>query len=145
MRRSLPVLTSFLLSLTACAADGAPIAGELVVLEAGAASPIAVGTACHFHLRPAWRSGVNCQLLVTCPEPDADLFGGRRIGGYAVCETSAHAFVRAEDESALDGDPAILLDLPAASLSWRGAREGEMATLRVVSTEEAAWPEDADE
>lgn len=134
-------LACLLLSLAGCAADGASIAGELVVLEAGAASPVTVGTACHFHLQPAWRSGVNCQLLVTCPEPDADLFGGRRIGGYAVCETSAHAFTRAEDESALDGDPAILLDLPAASLSWRGSREGETATLRVVSTQEAAWPE----
>jgi len=112
-----------------------------VVTEAGLAAPVPVGTACHFRLRPAWRSGVNCQLLVTCPVPDEDLFGGRRVGGYAVCETLDQAFVRAEDDNALDGDLAISLDLSSASLTWRGAREGETASLRILSMHEAEWPE----
>ena len=137
-----PLFTSLLLSFTAaCAADGASIEGDLVVTEAGPAAPVPVGTACHFRLRPAWRSGVNCQLLVNCPVPDEDLFGGRRVGGYAVCETLDQAFVRAEDDNALDGDPAISLDLPSASLTWRGAREGETASLRILSMHEAEWPE----
>ena len=142
-----PIVTAFaslLALLSACEADGAPLEGELIVTEVGLASPVAIGTECHFRIRPAWRSGVNCQLLVTCPGPDHDLFGGRRIGGYAVCETEAHAFLRATDESALDGDPAIALDLPGESLTWRGAREGEAASLRVVSMHEAEWPVEAE-
>lgn len=142
MKRPLvPAFTSLLMALTsACAADGASLEGELLVTEAGIASPVPVGTACHFRLRPAWRSGVNCQLLVTCPVPDEDLFGGRRVGGYAVCETADHAFLQAEDDNALDGDPAIFLDLAASALTWRGAREGETASLQVLSMHAAEWP-----
>lgn len=139
MTRTLAALL-FLLALPGCEADGASLEGELVVAEAGLASPVPAGTACHFRLRPAWRSGVNCQLLVTCPLPDHDLFGGRRVGGYAVCETQDHAFLRAEDTDALDGDPAIALDLPSETLTWRGSREGESATLRILSMREAEWP-----
>ena len=143
MKKRTRLLTLFaltLLTVGGCAADGASLEGELIVTEAGLASPVPIGTTCRFRLRPAWRSGVNCQLLVTCPAPDADLFGGRRIGGYAVCETASHSFVRAEDTSALDGDPAIVLDLPQGSLEWRGAREAESASLRMVSVHEAEWP-----
>lgn len=142
MKRPLAHLfTSVLIALTsACAADGASIEGELIVTEAGVASPVPIGTACHFRLRPAWRSGVNCQLLVTCPALDEDLFGGRRVGGYAVCETADHAFLQAEDDNALDGDPAIMFDLTATVMTWRGPREGETASLQVLSMHASEWP-----
>jgi hypothetical protein len=139
MKHAIVALVALTL-LAGCQADGASLEGELLVTEAGLASPVSAGTACHFRLRPAWRSGVNCQLLVTCPEPDHDLFGGRRVGGYAVCETENHAFLRADDGDVLDGDPAIALDLPSERLTWRGSREGESATLRILSMHEAEWP-----
>ncbi len=136
------------LALAGCAADGVPIEGDLVVSEAGLAAPVASGATCQFRLRPAWRQGVDCQLLVTCPpteldEDGEDLFGGRRVGGYARCETAEHVFVRALDEDPLDGDPAIDLDLPARTLRWRGNRPGQTLTLTLVGeTRLADWPED---
>lgn len=131
-----------LMWLVGCEADAAPLEGALVAIEAGVASPVPIGTPCHFRLRPAWRSGVNCQLLVHCPTQDEDLFGGRRVGGYAVCETQDHAFLRADDPDALDGDPAIELDLTQRTLHWRGPRPGESATFQILSAEHAAWPEE---
>ena len=117
-----------------CAADGAPSEGDLVVTEAGLAAPVPVGTACTFRLRPAWRQGVDCQLLVTCPNDTdgTDLFGGRRVGGYARCETADHAFVRALDDDHLDGDPAIDLDLGAHTLTWRDRASAQTLTLSIV-------------
>lgn len=142
------VLVISLLVLTGCAADGAPLEGDLVVSEAGLASPVPVGATCRFQLRPAWRQGVDCQLLVTCPptendEDGEDLFGGRRVGGYARCETADHAFLRALDDDPLDGDPAIDLDLAAGTLGWRGNRPGQTATLTLVGeTRPTDWPEE---
>lgn len=145
MRTSM-LATLSLLALVGCSADGAPIEGDLVVSEAGLASPVAAGTACRFRLRPAWRQGVDCQLLVTCPateldEDGEDLFGGRRAGGYARCETADHAFLRALDDDPLDGDPAIDLDLRERALTWRGSRPGQTATLTLVGeTRPTDWP-----
>jgi len=132
-----PVLAALAvaLALPGCAADGAPIEGELVVTEAGLAAPVPVGTACQFRLRPAWRQGVDCQLLVTCPGIDddgEDLFGGRRVGGYARCETADHAVLRALDDDPLDGDPAIDLDLTAGTLTWRDRAAAQTLTLSVI-------------
>ncbi len=134
------------LSLGGCAADGAPIEGALRVTEAGLAAPVVSGTECHFRLRPAWRQGVDCQLLVRCPgvEDDGeDLFGGRRVGGYARCETRDHAFLRALDDDPLDGDPAIDLDLEARTLAWRGPRPDESLRLEIVGeTRPTVWTEE---
>ena len=144
--KPLSVLAITSMLLMGCAADGAPIEGDLVVTEAGVAAPIAVGTACTFRLRPAWRQGVNCQLLVTCPTEDGtgtDLFGGRRVGGYARCETEDHAFLRALDEDHLDGDPAIDLDLSARTLAWRDRASAQTLTLAIVGdTRATVWTED---
>ncbi|MBN8611378.1 MAG: hypothetical protein J0L92_12365 [Deltaproteobacteria bacterium] len=141
---SVLAITSML--LTGCAADGAPIEGDLVVTEAGLAAPIAVGTACTFRLRPAWRQGVNCQLLVTCPTEagtGTDLFGGRRVGGYARCDTEDHAFLRANDDQHLDGDPAIDLDLAAHTLTWRDRDAAQTLTLAIVGDiRPTVWTED---
>ena len=107
-----------------------------MVSSAGPGSPAPAGTACTLRMQPAWRSGVNCQVVVRChtAHGDEDLFGGTRIGGYAVCDTAAHAFVRAADgENVSDGDPAILVDLPARTLSWRGPHDGETAELSLTS------------
>jgi hypothetical protein len=137
--------------LAACAADGAPIEGTLVVTEAGPEAPVAIGTECHFRLRPAWRQGVDCQLLVQCPGSDEvgadedgeDLFGGRRIGGYARCETADHAFLRALDDDPLDGDPAIDLDLAAGTLAWRDRRPTQTLALTLVGpTRPTVWDEE---
>ena len=147
MRASMLALVPWLV-LVGCAADGAPIEGDLVVSEAGLAAPVPRGSACRFRLRPAWRQGVDCQLLVTCAptELDADgedLFGGRRVGGYARCETAEHAFLRALDDDPLDGDPAIDLDLPARTLSWRGNRPAQTLTLVLVGeTRPTDWPDE---
>lgn len=148
MRRLAIVVVTLSAAVSACAADGAPIEGELLVAEAGLASPVPAGTQCHFRLRPAWRQGVNCQLLVTCPpteqdEDGEDLFGGRRIGGYANCDTAEHAFLTALDVDPHDGDPAIELDLGDGTLRWRGRRAEETATLTLVgATRPTDWPEE---
>lgn len=151
LRRVLPpriaaLVLACTLALPACAADGAPIEGELVVTEAGLAAPVPVGTACQFRLRPAWRQGVNCQLLVTCPGIDddgEDLFGGRRVGGYARCETADHAFLRALDDDHLDGDPAIDLDLAAGTLTWRDRAAAQTLGLSVVGeTRPTVWEDE---
>lgn len=132
-------------ALGGCAADGAPIEGDLVVTEAGLAAPVPVGTSCSFRLRPAWRQGVDCQLLVTCPNDTdgVDLFGGRRVGGYARCETAEHAFLRALDDQHLDGDPAIDLDLEAHTLTWRDRAAAQTLTLSIVGdTRPTVWTEE---
>ncbi|MBX7191026.1 MAG: hypothetical protein K1X94_03160 [Sandaracinaceae bacterium] len=144
--RATATASTIALTLPACAADGAPIEGDLRVTEAGLAAPIQTGTECHFQLRPAWRQGVDCQLLVTCPGADEDgedLFGGRRVGGYARCETAEHAFLRALDDDPLDGDPAIDLDLTAGTLTWRGRRAEESLTLEIVGeTRPTVWTDE---
>ena len=134
-RSSAILAVPFLLALRGCAADAEAIEGDLVVTEAGLAAPVPVGTACSFRLRPAWRQGVNCQLLVTCPgvdEDGEDLFGGRRVGGYARCETADHAFLRALDDEHLDENPAIDLDLSEGTLRWRDRAAAQTLTLGVV-------------
>ena len=146
LRRVLPLVLACTLALPACAADGAPIEGELVVTEAGLAAPVPVGTACQFRLRPAWRQGVDCQLLVRCPgiaDDGEDLFGGRRVGGYARCETADHAFLRALDDDPLDGDPAIDLDLGAGTLHWRDRAAAQTLGLSVVGeTRPTVWEDE---
>lgn len=139
LRLVLPLL------LAACAADAAPIEVDLVVTEAGPASPVPAGTACTLRMQPAWRSGVNCQLLLRCHRAggDHDLFGGARIGGYSVCDTAEHAFTHAFDgEAARDGDPALTVDLAARSASWRGPHEGERAELRFTGEPRSIAPWD---
>ena len=134
-RSSAILAVPYLLALPASAAHAETIDRHLVVTEAGLAAPVPVGTACSFRLRPAWRQGVNCQLLVTCPgvdEDGEDLFGGRRVGGYARCETADHAFLRALDDEHLDGDPAIDLDLSGGTLRWRDRAAAQTLTLGVV-------------
>ena len=117
-----------LLALVGCSARAEPLEADLVVASAGPASPVAAGEHCVLRMQPAWRSGVNCQLLVQCG--DEDLFGGRRIGGYAVCDYAADAFLSALDtERRTDGDPAIDLDVEAGTLAWRGPSDGEEASL----------------
>ena len=146
----LSLVVSFASStLVGCAADGAPIEGDLVVREAGLAAPVPVGTECHLRLRPAWRQGVNCQALVTCDAPEGserptvDLFGGTRVGGYARCETADHAFLRALDDDRLDGDPAIDLDLSAGTLAWHDRQPGATLSLALVgATRPTVWDEE---
>lgn len=148
--RALSVLVSLAFAaLVGCAADGAPIEGDLVVREAGLAAPVPVGTQCHLRLRPAWRQGVNCQVLVTCDAPEGserptvDLFGGTRVGGYARCETDDHAFLRALDDDRLDGDPAIDLDLAEGSLDWRDRQpEATLSLALVGATRPTVWQDE---
>jgi hypothetical protein len=136
MQRTLAVLPClFLFSLFGCAADAAPLTADVIVESAGAGSPVPADTACTLRMQPAWRSGVNCQVLLRChlPGGDEDLFGGRRIGGYSVCETEDHAFVSAtDDENVRDGDPALRVDLGTRTLSWRGPHAEETAELRIT-------------
>lgn len=113
-----------------CAADAAPMETDVVVIRAGLASPVAEGAHCVLRMQPAFRQGVNCQVILRCGEED--LFGGRRVGGYAVCDTSEGAFVSAtDDERRTDGDPAVQIDLPHGSIGWQGPHDGEDAELRI--------------
>lgn len=117
-----------LVPLAACAARAEPLERDVVVTEVGPASPLQVGTACVLRMQPAWRQGVNCQLLLRCG--DVNLFGGKRIGGYARCETEANVFVSADDDEPLtDGDPALHVDVTRGRLAWRGPREDERVVL----------------
>jgi len=139
------VLVAILALVPGCAADAAPLESDLVVLSAGPASPVSEGTRCVLRMQPAWRQGVSCQVVLRCDEGGAaehDLFGGRRPGGYAVCEAAEHAFLSAHDgEPRTDGDPAIHVDVPARTITWRGRREGETAALRMEGEPRpvAAW------
>jgi hypothetical protein len=139
---------AILCSLVGCAADAAPIEVDLVVDVAGSAAPVRAGTTCVLRMQPAWRSGVDCQLVLRClgSGGDEDLFGGHRPGGYAVCDTVDHTFVRALDaEHVRDGDPAVDVDLATGTVTWRGPLPDETATLRMVGEPRpiAAWDEAA--
>lgn len=117
-----------------CAARAEPLQAEGRVIAAGAAAPVPVGSPCSLRLWPAWRQGVNCQLLLACG--GVDLFGGKRIGGYAVCETRDRHFLRALDERAVvDGDPALDLDLVRRRIDWRDG-EGESLAIALLSVRE---------
>lgn len=129
-----------------CAADAEPLESDLIVTHAGPAAPVSEGARCLLRMQPAWRQGVNCQVVLRCPASDGsgevDLFGGRRPGGYAVCETDDGAFTSAlDDEPRTDGDPALHVDLAAGVVTWRDRDEGERATLRVEGEPRvaAAW------
>lgn len=138
------VLSAILAFVAGCAVDAAPYESDAVVTAAGAASPVAEGTRCVLRMQPAWRQGVTCQVLLRCGGGASahDLFGGRRIGGYAVCEAAEHAFLSAHDgEPRTDGDPAIHVDVAARAITWRDRRAGETAELRLEGAPRlaAAW------
>jgi hypothetical protein len=117
------------LALCGCAARAEPIEAAGVVVAAGAAAPVSRGSRCSLRVWPAWRQGVNCQLRLECG--GTDLFGGKRIGGYAVCETRDRHFLRARDEEPLrDGDPALDLDVRARRARWRD--RDPAATLEIA-------------
>jgi hypothetical protein len=119
-----------------CAARAEPLDAEGVVVAAGPAAPVAKGSRCSLGLWPAWRQGVNCQLLLRCG--GTDLFGGKRVGGYAVCETRDRHFVHALDDKPFDGDPALDLDLPARRIRWRDSHPA--ATLEIALLEVSERP-----
>jgi hypothetical protein len=134
------------LGLVGCTARAEPLDAEVVVTAHGEASPVRTGTRCQLRMRPAWRQGVNCQVLLRCGTED--LFGGRRIGGYAKCDFEDHHFTRALDrERRTDGDPALDLDLQTGILRWEGPNLAETAVLSVVGTAlpgSLEWPGDND-
>lgn len=140
-----PVLAAILAVLSGCAADAAPLESDVVVTSAGVASPVAQGTRCVLRMQPAWRQGVNCQVLLRCgegTESEHDLFGGRRVGGYAVCEAEGHAFLTAHDgEPRTDGDPAIHVDVASRTITWSDRRAGTTAELHIEGPVRlaAAW------
>ena len=121
------VLAALLLP-TGCAARAEPLEADVVVVAAGPGSPVTEGTRCLLRMQPAFRQGVNCQVLLRCGEED--LFGGARIGGYARCDYADDAFLTALDgEPRTDGDPALDVDLGLRTIVWRGPHEGESVTL----------------
>jgi hypothetical protein len=123
------VVLVFVVVLGGCAADAEPFETDVVVTRAGLASPAPEGTTCLLRMQPAWRSGVNCQVRLTCG--DEDLFGGRRVGGYAVCDTDDGAFASADDgERVTDGDPSLHVDVAAGTIRWAGPHDAEEADLR---------------
>lgn len=139
-RRLALALRLALVACAGCAVDAAPIEVDLVVTSAGAAAPVRAGEPCRLRVQPAWRQGVNCQLVLSCG--DEDLFGGARAGGYAVCEAEGGALTRALDDVAgRDGDPAIALDALARTVTWRDRAVGTEMTLSFVGEprDTAAW------
>jgi len=112
-----------------CAARAEPVEAAGRVVASGTRAPVPRGSRCSLGLWPAWRQGVNCQLRLECG--GTDLFGGKRVGGYAVCETRDRHFLRAIDEEPLrDGDPALDLDLRARRVRWRD--RDPAATLEIA-------------
>lgn len=111
-----------------CAARAAPMHVALVVELAGPGSGLKPSQACTMAMRPAFRQGVNCQVLLQCGQKD--LFGGRRIGGYAVCDYEDNAFLSALDDKPRDGDPALRVDVRAGRVRWQDREENQYATLQ---------------
>ncbi len=135
LTRHLALALSLLLAALAagCAARAEPLEGQGTVIAAGPAAPVAPGSRC-LRLWPAWRQGVNCQLLLQCGR--TDLFGGKRVGGYAVCQTRDRHFLRAVDDQPLDGDPALDLDLVAKRIRWRDRDPGATLEIALASVRE---------
>ena len=82
------------------------------------------------------------RVLLEGTESEQDLFGGRRVGGYAVCEAEGHAFLTAHDgEPGTDGDPAIHVDVASRTITWRDRRAGTTAELHIEGPVRlaAAW------
>ena len=131
--RALPLV--LLVSLAGCAARAQPLEAQGRVIAAGPGAPVRVGSACDLRLWPAWRQGVNCQLLLACG--GVDLFGGKRIGGYAVCETRDRHFLRAlDDRAVVDGDPALDLDLERKRIEWSDGGVGATLAIALLSVHE---------
>jgi hypothetical protein len=121
-------LVAVALVLAGCSVDAAPIEVDLVVLTAGSAAPVAAGDTCTLRAQPAWRQGVNCQLVLRCGEHD--LFGGALPGGYAVCEAVDGTLTTAVDDVAgADGDPAIEVDALARTIDWHDTADGTNVTF----------------
>ena len=75
------------------------------------------GEHCEVHIRDAYKFGLNCRINVMCG--GVQLYGGKRLGGYALCELDAddHAARSLEENiSREDGDPAIDLDVAAGTV-----------------------------
>ena len=64
---------------------------------------------------------------------ETSLFGGHRIGGYAVCTTADHRFLTATatETTGRDGDPALLLDVEAGIIRWRDGRPEQTVELTI--------------
>ena len=121
-------LVTIALFAAGCAADADPVEVDLVVERAGAEAPVGAGAQCTLRAQPAWRQGVNCQIVLSCDGAARDLFGGERAGGYAVCTTAERRFVDAlDDRAASDGDPAIHVDFASGVVTWRDRGESEVA------------------
>jgi hypothetical protein len=114
-----------------CAADAAPITADVHVVSASAGAPVDVGATCALEVVPDYRSGVNCHVSLVCG--DVSLFGGQRIGGYAVCTTADHRFLTATDTETTvrDGDPAFVLDVEAGTIRWRDGRPEQQVELAI--------------
>lgn len=114
-----------------CAADADPITADVHVVSADPGAPVDVGAVCSLEVVPDYRSGVNCHVSLVCGE--TSLFGGQRIGGYAVCTTADHRFLTATDTETTgrDGDPALLLDVEAGTIRWRDGRPEQTVELTI--------------
>ncbi len=119
------------LALGGCAADADPMTADVHVVSADPGAPVDVGATCELSVVPDFRSGVNCRVSLVCGE--TSLFGGRRVGGYAVCTTADRRFTTALDTETTvrDGDPAFALDVPAGTIRWRDGRPETTVVLAI--------------
>jgi hypothetical protein len=70
------------------------------------------GERCQVQVSEAYKFGLNCRINVMCD--GHQLYGGKRLGGYAVCALGDSGTARSSLEDQLstkDGDPAIALDV----------------------------------
>ena len=88
------------------------------------------GERCEVKVTDAYKFGLNCRISVVCA--GQQLYGGKRLGGYALCELDAHdhaARSLEENISREDGDPAIDLDVAAGTVRVWDKRWSVSATL----------------
>lgn len=132
MPRTIRPLVVVLASLlVGCEVDAERFEVDLAVASAGPAAPVATGDACTLRFQPAWRQGVNCQLVLRCGTHD--LFGGALPGGYAGCEAEdGHLLSALDGVPGSDGDPAIDVDATAREVRWRDHADGTEVTLAFV-------------
>jgi hypothetical protein len=128
------------MGLGGCAANAAPVTLDAHVVAVAGDVAVRAGQACQVTLRPDWRQGVNCHVDVVCG--GTSLFGGKRLGGYARCDTKDGAFLSAEDDrtTTQDGDPALALDRGTPRWVVKDDRPGWRVELRwgAVTAEQAA-------
>lgn len=128
------VMATALLAAMGCGPN--PSAFSATAVNVTGRWDLKAGDACRLWVEPAQKLGVNCRITLRCGH--VEVYGGERLGGYAMCDTDEQGFatVAAEDgTSPRDGDPTLDFDAPAGTITVTDVRPRSWA---VTATFEAA-------